>query len=94
MPKNPKRETIAISALRRIERRLVAAEKRGTATGKRKPAKAALIGIRNCVRLATPEPDVLRAIGEESQRKGTDKLTSRQIDRLVKAARTRKTKLA
>jgi hypothetical protein len=49
-----------------------------------------LIGIRDYVRLAAPEPEVLKAIGEESRRKGTDKLTSRQIDRVIKAARTRK----
>ena len=34
-----------------------------------------------------PEPEVLRVIGEESQRKDTDKLSSRQIDRIIKAAR-------
>jgi len=62
------------------ERHSVVIEKRGS-------AKAVLIGIRDYVRLATPEPDVLRAIGEESQRKGTDKLTSRQIDRVIEAAR-------
>jgi prevent-host-death family protein len=75
--------------LRRIEdeRRSFVIEKRGT-------AKAVLIGIRDCVRLAAPEPDVLRVIGEESQRKGTDKLTSRQIDRVIKAARARKPKRA
>ena len=97
MLKNEKRETIVVSALRartsfgqllrRVEdeRRSVVIEKRGT-------AKAVLIGIRDYVRLATTEPDVLRAIGEESQRKGTDKLTSRQIDRVIKAARARKPK--
>jgi hypothetical protein len=40
--------------------------------------------------IATPEPHVLRVIGDESRRKGTDKLTSRQIDRVIKAARARK----
>jgi prevent-host-death family protein len=95
MLKNKKRETIVVSALRarssfgqllrRVEdeRRAVVIEKRGT-------AKAVLIGIRDYVRLATPEPDVLRVIGEESRRNGTDKLTSRQIDRAIKAARARK----
>jgi prevent-host-death family protein len=75
--------------LRRVEdeRRSVVIEKRGT-------AKAVLIGIRDYVRLATPEPEVLRVIGEESQRKGTDKLTSRQIDQAIKAARARKPKRA
>jgi hypothetical protein len=35
-------------------------------------------------------PAVLRAIGEESRRKGTASLSSRQIDRIIKAARAQK----
>jgi hypothetical protein len=31
-------------------------------------------------------------LGEESRRKGTDKLTSRQIDQAIKAARAEKSK--
>jgi prevent-host-death family protein len=97
MPKNENRETMVVSALRarssldqllrRVDddHRAIVIEKRGT-------AKAVLIGIRDYVRLATPEPDVLRVIGEESRRKGADKLTSRQIDRAIKAARARKLK--
>ena len=87
-----KNESIVVSALtartgfgkllRRVEheRRSVVIEKRGTPT-------AVLLSIRDYVRLAAPQPEVLRLIGEESQRKGTDKLTSRQIDRVIKAAR-------
>ena len=60
-------------------------EKRGT-------PKAVLLSIRDYVRLAAPEPEVLRAIGEESRRKGTDKLSSRQIDQVIKAARAPKPK--
>jgi hypothetical protein len=33
------------------------------------------------------QPAVLRAIGEESRRKGTASLSSSQIDRIIKAAR-------
>jgi hypothetical protein len=44
------------------------------------------------VKLAAPEPEVLRLIGEESQRKGTDKLTSRQIDQVIKSTRMQKRK--
>lgn len=51
-----------------------------------------LLSIRDYVKLAAPEPEVLRLIGEESQRKGTDRLTSRQIDQVVKAARVQKRK--
>jgi prevent-host-death family protein len=60
-------------------------EKRGT-------PKAVLIGIRDYVKLAAPEPEVLRILGEESERNGTGTLTSRQIDRIVKAARAQKAK--
>lgn len=73
--------------LRRVEdeRRSLVIEKRGT-------PKAVLLSIRDYVRLAAPEPEVLRVIGEESRRKGTDKLTARQIDRLIQSARAGKTK--
>jgi hypothetical protein len=53
---------------------------------------SALLSIRDYVRLAAPEPEVFRAIGEESKRKGTDKLTSGQIDQVIKAARAAKPK--
>jgi predicted transcriptional regulator len=33
------------------------------------------------------EPEVLRLIGEESKRSGTNKLTSRRIDQVIKVAR-------
>lgn len=54
---------------------------------KRGSPKAVLLSIRDYVRLAAPEPEVLRAIGVESHSKGTDKLTSPQIDQLIKSAR-------
>ena len=90
-------ESIVVSALRaranfgallrRVEdeRRSLVIEKRGT-------PRAVLLSIRDYVRLAAPEPEVLRAIGEESRRKGTDKLTSRQIDQAIQAARAQKPK--
>jgi hypothetical protein len=37
-----------------------------------------------------PKPEVLRVIGEESRRRGTDTLSSRQIDQIIKAARAKK----
>jgi prevent-host-death family protein len=92
-----KNESIVVSALsmrtgfgklvRRVEdeNRSLVIEKRGT-------PKAVLLSIRDYVRLAAPEPEVLRVIGEESKRKGTDKLTSRQIDHAIKAARADKPK--
>lgn len=52
------------------ERRSLVIEKRGT-------PKAVLISIRDYVKLAAPEPEVLRIIGEELERNGTNTLTSR-----------------
>ena len=73
--------------LRRVEdeRRSLVIEKRGT-------PRAVLLSIRDYVRLAAPEPEVLRVIGEDSKRKGTDTLTSRQIDQVIKATRAQKPK--
>src|ERR1035437_8861695 len=93
-----KNDTIVVSALsartgfgellRRVEdeHRSLVIEKRGV-------PKAVLIGIRDYVRLAAPEPEVLKVIGEESRRKGTDKLSSPEIDQVIKATRARKPKL-
>ena len=67
------------------ERRCLVIEKRGA-------LKAVLLSVRDYVRLAAPEPEVLRAIGEESRRGGTDKLTSRRIDQIIRAARAKKSK--
>src|SRR3977135_541331 len=73
--------------LRRVEdeRRSLVIEKRGT-------PKAVLLSIRDYVRLAAPEPEVLRVIGEESRRKGTHTLSSRKIDQIIKATRAKKPK--
>jgi len=51
-----------------------------------------LLSIRDYVRLAAPEPEVLRIIGEESKAKSTDNLSSQQIDRIIRATRAKKTK--
>jgi prevent-host-death family protein len=73
--------------LRRVEdeRRSLVIEKRGT-------PKAVLLGIRDYVKLAAPEPEVLRVIGEESERSGTSSLTARQIEQVIKASRTERSK--
>src|SRR5437899_10513977 len=92
MPPTRKNEPLVVSALgvrtgfgkllRRVEdeKRSLIIEKRGT-------PRAVLLSIRDYVRLAAPEPEVLRLIGEESRRKGTSALTSRQIDQVIKASR-------
>jgi hypothetical protein len=51
-----------------------------------------LLSIRDYFKLAAPEPEVLRILGEESERNGTSALTSRQIDRLIQASRAQKKK--
>ena len=68
--------------LRRVEDegRSLVIEKRGS-------PRAVLLSIRDYVRLAVPEPEVLRIIGRESKQKGTHKLSSEKIDQIVKAAR-------
>jgi prevent-host-death family protein len=71
--------------LRRVEDegRSVVIEKRGS-------PRAVLLSIRDYVRLAAPEPEVLRAIGIDSKREGTSKLSAAQIDRIIKTARRSK----
>jgi prevent-host-death family protein len=70
--------------LRRVEEgRSLVIEKRGS-------PRAVLLSIRDYVRLAVPEPEVLRVIGKESKQKGTNKLSATQIHRIVTAARRSK----
>jgi prevent-host-death family protein len=57
---------------------------------KRGIPKAVLLSIRDYVKLAAPEPEVLRIIGQESERSGAAALTPRQIDRIVKISRSHK----
>jgi prevent-host-death family protein len=68
--------------LQRVEEegRSLVIEKRGS-------PRAVLLSLRDYVRLAVPEPEVLRIIGEESRSKKTNRLTARQIDRVIQAAR-------
>jgi prevent-host-death family protein len=68
--------------LQRVEdnRGSLVIEKRGT-------PRAVLMSIRDYVRLAAPEPEVLRLVGEESRHNGTDMLTSNQIDGIINQSR-------
>jgi prevent-host-death family protein len=89
---NPKNDSIVVSALSaranfgklltRVdeEQRSIVIEKRGT-------PRAVLLSIRDYVKLAAPEPEVLRIVGEEAKRNGTSRLTSRQIDQIIRATR-------
>ncbi len=97
MPKAAKNDSIVVSALRarttfgnllrRVEdeRRSLVIEKRGT-------PRAVLLSVRDYVRLAAPEPEVLRIIGEESEAKRTDKLSSQQIDKIIRKMRAKRPK--
>ncbi len=68
-----------------VERRSLVIEKRGTPT-------AVLLSIRDYVKLAAPEPEVLKAIGEEARKNRTNALSSRRIDQIIKATRAEKKK--
>ena len=97
MPGTQKKASIVVSALRartnfgdllrqvEDERRSLVIEKRGT-------PRAVLLSIRDYVRLAAPEPEVLKIIGEESKAKRTDSFSSQQIERIIRATRARKKK--
>jgi prevent-host-death family protein len=72
--------------LRRVnDGRSLVVEKRGT------PA-AVLLNIRDYVKLAAPEPEILKIIGAEAKRNKTSALTPRQIDRIIQSARSAKKK--
>ncbi len=97
MFKTSKTQNVIVSALRARTNfgellRQIEEEHRSLVIEKRGTPRAVLLNIRHYVRLAAPEPDVLRAIGEGSKGKGTNALTSRQIDQLIKKARARKAK--
>jgi len=97
MPKTSKSEVFTISALlaranfgkllSRVDknRHSLIIEKRGT-------PRAVLIGLQDYVRLAAPEPDILRLIGEESEANGTSTLTAPDIDKIIRAARAARSK--
>jgi prevent-host-death family protein len=97
MAKLARRDSIVVSALqartkfgallKRVEdeQGSLVIEKRGT-------PRAVLLSIRDYVRLAAPEPEVLRVLGEESAAKGTDKLSSQQIDKIIRETRAKRSK--
>jgi prevent-host-death family protein len=67
------------------QNRSVVIEKRGT-------PRAVLLSIKDYVRLAAPEPEVLRLIGQESRKRGIDRLSSTQIDQIIADTRKGKTR--
>jgi len=97
MPKAAKRNAILVSALRARTNfgdllRRVEDERRSLVIQKRGTPRAVLMSLRDYVRLAAPEPEVLRIIGEESESKGANKLRSQQIDKIIRKARAHRTK--
>ncbi len=72
--------------------RQVEDEQQSLVIEKRGVPKAVLLSIRDYVRLAAPEPEILTVLGEHSRRVGTDRLSPRQIDRIIKEARRQKRK--
>ena len=58
--------------------------------GKRGEPQIVIMGIRDYIKIIAPEPEILRLIGEQSKRKGTDQLTMRQINAEIKAYRKEK----
>ena len=95
MPRTQKKAGIVVTALRartnfgnllrqvEDERRSLVIEKRGT-------PRAVLLSIRDYVRLAAPEPEVLQIIGEQSRAKETDSFSSQKIDSIIRATRAKK----
>lgn len=97
MPKSSRQNPLVVSALRARTSfgallRRIETEPRSLVIEKRGTPRAVLLSIRDYLRLAAPEPEILRVLGQESKRKGTNRLTSRQIDRIIAKARTRKRK--
>ena len=85
-------ESIVVSALharanfgKLLQR--VGGESRSLVIEKRGAPQAVLLSIRDYVKLAAPEPEVLRVLGEESKKKGTHTIFPRRIDAVIRAAR-------
>ncbi len=56
---------------------------------KRGASKAVLLSLRDYVKLAAPEPEVLKLLGEDSERTRTNSLSDRQINAVIKSTRER-----
>ena len=57
-------------------------------------APGTTMDVREYVRMIAPPDAALRGVREEARRKGTDKLTMREIDRELRAARRERSKKA
>jgi len=92
-----KRGPIVVSALRARANfgrllRLINDERGSLVIEKRGVPRAVLLSIRDYVKLAAPEPEVLRLLGEEAEQNRTSALKSAEIDKIIRKARSRKPK--
>lgn len=60
--------------------------------GKRGEPKVVIMGVSDFITTMAPEPEVLTLIGQASKRKGSDKLTMREIDAEIAVVRAEKRK--
>jgi prevent-host-death family protein len=65
----------------------VSLEHRSFVIEKRGQPKAVLLGIEDYIRLAAPEPEILKALGEASIRRGTSRLSTRRIESIIQQTR-------
>jgi prevent-host-death family protein len=72
--------------------RRVSEENRSLVIGKRGTPKAILLSVRDYIRLAAPEPEILRILGEESRQKGTNRVSPREIDAVIRDTRRRRSR--
>jgi len=70
--------------------KLVERERRSFVVEKRGSPKAIILSVADYIKLAAPEPEALRIVGEESKPQGTSRLSIRQIDSIVRGARREK----
>ena len=54
---------------------------------KRGSPKAIILSVADYIRLAAPEPEILKIVGQESKQKGTNRLSMGQIDSIIRKAR-------
>src|ERR1035438_748911 len=95
MLRTGKNDTIVVSVLHarnNLGKLLSRVEEEGRSLviEKRGAPKAVLLSIRDYARLASPEPKVLKLIGKKPERKGTQNLGPRQINKAIKATREAK----
>lgn len=67
-------------------------ERKSFVIERRGQPKAVILGIKDYIKLASPEPEILAAIGFQSEKNKTNRLTMDQIDAVIKEARQKNKK--